>query len=256
MIMDVETNIIEVTSNNISEYPQAICYINPKHETHHLKVKWLEKQFKLGLKIKLLNIEQQKRPFGFIEYIPGEHCWRSVDAKGYMFLHCLWTNGKKFQRQGLGTLLLEEAEKDAAGMNGVAVLASDKSFMANSEIFKKNGYTIAAESGKEQLMVKQFKKSPLPKINDWESELKKHQDLTFIYSKQCPWVARFIEDVRPVLKQEKLTPRIIELKTPQDAQNAPSLYGVFNLIYKGRLLADRNISITRFKNILKKDILN
>ncbi len=250
-----EAKIVEVTAENLSEYPQAICFINPKHETHHLKVNWLEKQIKLGLRIKLLYVKDQKRPFGFVEYVPGEHCWRSVDARGYMFLHCLWTNGKKLQRQGLGTVLLKEVEKDAGDMNGVAVLTSDKSFMANREIFEKNGYTIAAESGKEQLMVKQFRKSALPGINDWESELKKYQDLTIVYSKQCPWVARFIQEVKPVLKQEKLTPKIIELKTPQDAQHAPSLYSVFNLIHEGRLLADRNISITRFKNILKKEIL-
>ncbi|MCP4751421.1 MAG: hypothetical protein GY866_11040 [Proteobacteria bacterium] len=44
-------------------------------------------------------------------------------------------------------------------------------------------------------------------------------------------------------------------KNAEDAQKAPSLYGVFNLIYKGKLLADRNISITRFKNIVKKEII-
>jgi hypothetical protein len=47
--------------------------------------------------------------------------------------------------------------------------------------------------------------------------------------------------------------QITELKTPADAQNAPSLYSVFNLINNGKLLADRYISLTRFNNILKKE---
>ena len=165
--MNLEPNIVEVNAKNLPEYPQAICFINPKHETHHLKIDWLKKQFEKGLKIKLLYIKEQKRPFGFIEYVPGEHCWRSVDAKGYLFIHCLYTNGKKFQGQGLGKLLLDEAEKDAKKMLGVAVLTSDKSFMATRDIFTKNGYNIAAESGKDQLLVKQFKKGPVPVINDW-----------------------------------------------------------------------------------------
>jgi hypothetical protein len=46
-------------------------------------------------------------------------------------------------------------------MMGVAVVTSDKSFMASKEIFMKNGYNIISESGKEQLTAKRFiKKAP------------------------------------------------------------------------------------------------
>ena len=246
--------IVEVTNENLAEHPQAVCFINPKHEFYHLKVDWLREQFKNGLKIKLLYLEGEKRPIGFIEYVSGEKCWRAVNAKGFMFIHCLWTNGKKFQHQGLGSLLLEEVEKDAKDMLGVAAVTSDKSFMANKEIFQKNGYNIFAESGKEQLMVKKFKEGPQPSFNDWESELEKYKDFTMVYSKQCPWVARFVEEVKPILLKEKLEPTFIELTTPEQAQKAPSPYGVFNLMYNGKLLADRYISNTRFSNIVKKDI--
>jgi len=123
-----------------------------------------------------------------------------------------------------------------------------------NQIFLKNGYHTVAESGKEQLMAKQFKDGPLPSINDWQSELEKHKDLTIVYSKQCPWVARFMEEVKPFLDEYKLKPRIVEINTPEEAQKAPSLYSVFNLIYEGKLLADRYISTTRFINIVKKEI--
>lgn len=252
--MNFETNIVEVTKANISQHPQAICFINPKHELYHKKIEWLEEQFENGLRIKLLYLEGEKRPIGFIEYVPGEYCWRSVNAKGYMFIHCLWTNGKKYQHQGLGTLLIEEVEKDAKGMLGVAVVASDKSFMANKEIFMKNGYSIISESGTEQLIAKRFHEGSLPSLNDWESEMKQYHGLTMVYSKQCPWVARFIEEVRPMLEEKHLEPKIVELTNAAEAQKAPSLYGVFNLIHNGKLLADRYISTTRFLNIVKKEI--
>ncbi len=252
--MNLKTKVVNVTMQNIAEHPQVICFINPKHEFYHKKIEWLKEQFKNGLAIKLLYLENEKKPIGFIEYIPGEFCWRSVSAKGYMFIHCMWTNGKKHQHQGLGTLLLKEAEKDAAEMTGVAVVTSDNSFMTNKSILIKNGYEIISESGKEQLLVKNFKQGALPTINDWQSELAKHTDFTIIYSKQCPWVARFIEEVKPVLEQENLSPKIIEMTTPQQAQKAPSLYSVFNLIYNGKILADRYISITRFQNIIKKEL--
>ncbi len=252
--MEFKTKIIDITEDNIKEHPQAICFINPRHELYHKKIGWLKEQFGNGLKIKLLYIEEEKRPIGFIEYISGENCWRSVDAKGYMFVHCLWTNGKKYQHKGFGTLLIKEVEKDAKGMSGVAVITSDKSFMSNKQIFIKNGYHIISESGKEQLIVKQFKKGSLPSINNWENELKKYKGLNIVYSKQCPWIARFVEEVKPILKERKLKIKFVELKTAAEAQRAPSLYSIFNLIYDGKLLADRNISITRFLNIVKKNL--
>lgn len=254
--MDLQTNIVEVTADNLSENPGAICFINPKQKSYHKKVDWLTEQFDYGLKIKLLYIQEEKRPVGFIEYVPGEHCWRAVNAKGYMFIHCLFTNGKKYQHQGLGRLLLEEAEKDAREMLGVAVVTSAKAFMSSNQLFLKNGYTVISESGKEQLLLKQNKDDPLPTINNWQKELEKYQGLNIVYSKQCPWVARFIDDVKPFLEKENLVPKIVELKTPAQAQKAPSLYAVFNLIYNGKLLADRYISTTRFMNIVRKEIKN
>ena len=245
--MNLEPEIIDVSPDNLSDHPQVICFINPKHELYHKKVDWLKEQFKNGLKIKLLYLKNENKPIGFIEYIPGELCWRSVDAKGYMFIHCLWTNGKKFQHQGLGQLLLEAVEKDSQDMLGIAVMASDKSFMTTKEIFVNNGYQIIEESGKDQLLIKQFKDGPLPSINDWQKELVKYKGLSIVYSKQCPWVARFIEEVKPFLNENNLDPAIIEMKTPAQAQKAPSLYSVFNLIYDGKILADRYISTTLFK---------
>jgi len=252
--MTIKTKIIDVTAENLSENPGAICFINPKNEYYQIKIKWLLEQYKNGLKIKLLYVEGEKSPKGFIEYVPGEYCWRPVDAKGYMFIHCIWTSGKKYQLQGLGRLLISEAENDASGMNGVAVLTSDGSFMVRKDIFLSNGYRIIAESGKDQLLIKQFRNAPLPFFSDPSFDLTKHNGLTIIYSKQCPWVARFIEEVKPIMEKRKLIPEIIEIGTPAEAQKTPSAYGIFNLIHNGKILADRYISITRFVNIINKEI--
>ncbi len=250
----MQSYIVNVTADNISDYPQAICFINPKHPQFHHKIDWLEEQFQNGLIIKLFFFETEKRPVGFIEYVPGEYCWRSVDAKGYMFIHCLYTSGKKYQHQGLGRLLLQEAEKDARDMLGVATMTSDAAFMATRELFLKNGYKIIAESGKEQLLLKPFKEAPLPSFN--EARVPPHLDKGWVilYSKQCPWVARFIKEVQPVLQEKGLTPKMIELKTHTQAQQAPTLYGVFSLIHDGKILADRYISTTRFVNIVEKEM--
>jgi GNAT superfamily N-acetyltransferase len=249
----LEANIIDVTAANIGEHPQAICFINPKHEHFHHKVDWLEQQFKNGLKIKLLYPAGEKRAVGFIEYVPGEHCWRGVNAKGYMFIHCVWINGKENQLRGLGALLIKAVEAEAKEMLGVCLLTSDKSFMARRDIFRKLGYQVAAESGHDQLLVKQFKAGPLPVLRVLRPGTGTGQGLAIVYSRQCPWVARFLEEVKPILKKLNLILAVTELKTPAQAQSAPCVYGVFNLLYDGRVLADRYISTTRFLNILKAE---
>lgn len=246
--------IVGVTEENLPEHPQVICYINPKNQYYHLKIEWLKNRFSDGLRIKLLYIEGEKRSVGYIEYVPGECCWRAVSAKEYMFVHCLWTYGKKNQNKGPGQALIEEVEKDAGGLLGVATVTSEKPFMANSSIFLKNGYEIIEESGKDQLLVKSILNGPLPSINDWESELSKYKALTIIYSRQCPWVARLIEEIRPILHEKRIEPNIVEIDSYVKAQRAPSLYSGFNPIFKGKFLADRYVSPTRFKNILKKEL--
>jgi hypothetical protein len=249
----LEAGIVDVTAANIGQHPQAVCFINPQHEHFHHKVDWLKQQFKNGLKIKLLYLAGEKRAAGFIEYIPGECCWRGVSAKGYMFIHCIWTNGKENQRRGLGASLIKAVEAEAKAMLGVCVLTSDKSFMARREIFLKLGYEVAAESGNEQLLVKQFKAGPLPILHKPQPGTGTGKGLAIVYSRQCPWVARFIEEAKPILKKMNLAFSLRELKTPAQAQNAPAAYGVFNLLYDGRILADRYISTTRFLNILKAE---
>jgi len=250
--MIIKSSIIQVTSENLSEHPGAICFINPKNEHFGHKVAWLKDQFENGLRIKLLYIDGEKSPKGFIEYVPGEFAWRPVKAEGYMFIHCIWTHDKKYQSQGLGKQLISEVEADASGMKGVAVLVSIGSFMADSRIFLKNGYRIAETTERDQLLVKQFVEGPLPVLNKSGIDLTRYKGLTFIYSRQCPWVARFIEEVKPVLEKKNLVPEIIEIRTPAEAQKAPSVYGTFNLIYNGKIFADRYISVTRFLNIIDK----
>jgi hypothetical protein len=142
---------------------------------------------------------------------------------------------------------------DAKGKLGVAVVASDDSFMASKDIFLKNGFKIVEEDGKQQLLVKQIKKGKSPSFKDYKKQLEKYRGWNIVYSNQCPWVARFISELDKEIIR-KLNVKIKELKTPQQAQNAPSIYSVFTLIKEGKILADHYISGTRFNNIVNKEI--
>jgi len=127
--------------------------------------------------------------------------------------------------------------------------------MAKPDIFLKNGFSIAETSGIHTLLIKTLKEGPKPRITDWQSKLAEYQDLTVIYSEQCPWVARFIRELEDDPLPLKVNLKIERLNDAMQAQEAPSVYAVFNLVYRGRLLSDHYISRTRFVNILKKEHL-
>ena len=254
--MNKNASIVDVGAGNMSEHPEAICFINQKNPCHGIKTGWLGKRFKEGLKIKLLYLGGDKKPAGLIEYVPGEYAWRAVSAKDYMFIHCIWVYPNKNKDMGLGSMLIEECVKDAKkqGFLGVAVIASEGPFMAKKEIFQKNGFSIVESCGKYSLLTKSFKKGSLPKFRDWEKQLAGYKGLNIVYSNQCPWVARFVTEVSESVREKGLRIKFNELKTAKDAQDAPSIYAVFSLIKDGKLLADHYISETRFRNILKKEI--
>lgn len=254
--MKSKDKIVRINSDNITEYP-CTCFLNPKNEGYLIKSDWLKQRFSEGMTIIQLYLEENKKANGFIEYLPGEYAWRAVDAAGYMFIHCLWITPNKYKNQDYGSMLVRECIKDAEklGKNGVAVVTSKGPFMAGKSLFVKNGFKSAAKARPSfELMVKTLKDGTLPKFRDCEAQLAKYQGLNFIYSNQCPWVARSINELSEVTKEYNLDVNIIELKTAEEAQNAPSVYAIFNLVYNGKLLADHYISKKRFENIIKKEI--
>ncbi len=251
----MEPTIVDVNEKNISPYPAA-CFMNPAAEGYQTKLAWLKKRFSEGLKIKLLYFENDRKCHGFIEYILGENAWRAVEAPGYLFIHCLWISPNAVKNKGYGSLLLKECIEEAKkqGKYGVAVVASDGTFMAKKNLFLKNGFQVAETSGMYTLLVKPLKKGPLPKFRDRQKQLGKYKGLNIVYSNQCPWVARFIKEIDEIIQAKGLRIKIAELRTARQAQAAPSIYGVFTLLQDGRILADHYISQRRFLNILNKDL--
>lgn len=231
---------------------------NPAHPGRIHKNCWLRTQFKKGLRAKVL-LTPDNRQCGYIEYLPGEYAWRGVNARGYMFIHCVWTFFKQYQHQGLGARLVQAAVEDArsAGLLGVAVVARDRPWLASPALFLRNGFQAvdSAPPDYQLLVMKLDPEAADPSFKkDWEAKLKKYsRGFTIIRSQQCSHVTKFADEIAESAAQEYgLKPRIVELKTHRDAQNAPTPYADFALIYNGRLIADHPISRTRFRNIMNK----
>jgi len=254
---EAKPRLIDVDAASFDELP--CCGIKSRtHPGRQEKRCWLQKNAGFGLRAKAL-LAPDGQPSGYIEYIPGEFAWRAVDADNYMFIHCLWIYFKKHQRKGWGRLLVETCLEDAkkAGKSGVAVMVREGPWLADRRLFLASGFEPVDTAPPDyELLVRKFnKRATNPAFRgDWDRKLQQHsRGLTIIRSSQCPHIAKFTADIAETAEKEyRLKPTVVDLQSPSDAQNAPTPYAIFALIYEGRLLADHQISRTRFRNIMKK----
>ena len=252
--------IVDTNPDNILDY--GICgYKSLKHEGLRRKIDWLKKHRSEGIRIKTLYSDQDGTQ-GMIEYIPGEYNWRPVEAAGYMFIHCVFVGFKReYKGKGYGSLLLKECLNDAEkdDMHGVAVVASKDPFMAGEELFIKNGFAgVDTAPPGYTLLVKKFdRNAPTPRFKgDWNRKLSQYnKGLTIFQSDQCPYVAKCVPEISDVAENVYgIKPKIIDLKNCQEAQDSPCPFGIFGIIYNGKIIAEHVISSKRFSNIMSKEL--
>ena len=248
--------LITVSPDTLADYRGISCFMNPEQEGAKIRIDWIRERFSEGLTIRILIVPDTRKTVGYIEYIPGEYAWRAVDADGCLFIHCIWVYPKMMREHGYGSLLVQACIDDArqAGMTGAAVITSEGPFMAGKDLFLDCGFSLVEEEEPSySLLFHPLKEAPRPRFRDWRSRLADFQGLHIIYANQCPWVARSIRELSGIASDHGLDLQLTELKTAREAQNAPSVYGIFSLVYNGRLLADHYLSATRFRNILRKE---
>ncbi|MCK0109476.1 N-acetyltransferase [Flavobacteriaceae bacterium S0825] len=249
--------IIEVTPNNV-EQETLFCIKDIKKPGFESKRKWFEKRYKEGLHLKILKDNSDKM-LGFIEYISANQAWRPVNAENFMFIHCLVVYSKKDRDKGYGSLLINEAEKETKKqqMSGLCVMTSDGSWIANKTIFEKYGFAEVDRRGRFELLSKTWdKNADIPKLFDWTKQQKKYKGWHLVYADQCPWHEKSAFDLLNTAMDYGVDLKVTKINSAKEAKNAPSGYGVFNLLHDGKLLEDHYISATRFKNILNKEVEN
>jgi len=232
-------NIVEVTRENMSE-KGFFCYMSKKKsEGYQRKLKWLRDRFDEGMRIKMLDLRQGGR--GFIEYIPGEYAWRAVNADGYMLIHCIWVAGRS-KGKGYATQLLNECFKDAekAGMKGVAVVTSEGNWLVGKNLFLRHGFECADQRPPFALMVRKFGNATSPSFSgNFEQRLRTYKKgLTIFRSDQCPYVDAAAGAALEAAKELGIGTKVIELKSAEEVRRlSPSPYGVFGIVYDGKLVS-------------------
>jgi hypothetical protein len=251
--------LVDVDATSFDALP--CCGIkSPNHPGRREKYCWLQANSKFGLRAKAL-LDADGEPCGYIEYLPGEFAWRGVEASGYLFIHCLWNHSKRHQRQGRGSAMVEACLNDAkeSGMKGVAVVTREGPWLADRRLFLTNGFrTVDTAPPDYELLVRKLKATAADPAfkGGWDEKVASYgRGLIIVKSSQCPHIAKFAAEIAGTAEEEyRIKPRIVEIESCQDAQNAPTPYAVFALIYKGRLVADHQISRTRFRNIMNRCI--
>ena len=252
-----EYEIVDTNADNIGAC--SICGRKPgKTEGYRCKLEWLKKRYAEGLRYKVLR-SRQFGDIGVIEYAPGSHAWRPVEAEGYLVIHCLMVN-RKHKGKGLGALLLDSCLSDAkkSKCRGVAVVTRSDSraiFMAGSGLFIKAGFVSVESIPPYELLVKKFKKAaPDPRfIVDRERVLTKYKKgLTILAADQCPWFPKCVKDIAEAARARGLKPKVVRIRSAKASRELPTPYGMFSIIYDGRLIVERPVSGTRFRNIMSK----
>jgi ribosomal protein S18 acetylase RimI-like enzyme len=240
--------IIDVNEANVDNRG-FFCYMSKKKSVgYRRKLAWLEARFSEGMRIKLLELPDR----GFIEYLPGENAWRAVDARGYMFIHCLWVVGKSKGR-GFASALLDECIRDAkaAKMKGVAMLTSEKNWLLKKRFLEKHGFERVAESPPPfSLMVRRFGTVKLPSLLDNSATVRRRYGtgLTVFRSDQCPYIEDATKTALHAAANADIEGRVVELKSAAEVRKlSPTPFGVFGIVLHGRLLS--------YHYMLEKDLL-
>jgi GNAT superfamily N-acetyltransferase len=248
MAKEEKIELIDVNKGNVSETGFFCLMSRRKSEGFQEKLKWAKERFDEGMRIKMLGGGAR----AFIEYIPGEYAWRGVNAKGYLFIHCLWVVGKS-KGKGYGGFLIDECIKDAkkSGMRGVAMITTEGNWLAGKKLLVRHGFEPVAKAPPSfELMVKKFKKAPSPSfINDWDKKASRYKKgLVILCTAQCPYLLDATNILLDAAGELGIKSGVIELRSAQEVRDkSPSPYGVFGVVYNGKLLS--------YHYLLKKDFL-
>ncbi len=252
-----DTEIIDLTPENIADY--GVCGYKDvkKHPELRRKIQWFKEYYPKGLRIKAL-ISETGGYQGMLEYMPGEHAHRPVDAGGFMFIQCIFVGFRKeFKGRGYASSMIDACIKEAreAHMKGVAVVTRKGSFMAKREIFIKKGF-VPVDTAKPDFELLALKFDPEAENPGFKPALRRDRDLyadglTIFRSPQCPYSEKNVKAIMGTARNKYgLSPRMIEMEDAESVQNSPCAFGTFCIVYNGKVISHHPISNGRFVNIM------
>lgn len=248
--------ILAVTPENIN-YEGIFCAVKGEYsEGINKKIEWYKKRYQEGLRI-LIAKDKDGKNAGFIEYVPGEYSWRTINAKGYLMIQCLQI-AKRETRKGYGKLLLEHCLEEGNRYDGIAIVTSSKPWVNDKNFFTRNGFKVVDKAPPYfELVVKQTNtEAPLPMFNSgWGDRAKSYGNgVTVTYSDQCPFIDGALKNIESAAKECAQPIQLQKIETSKQAQEAPSPYGTFNIILNGKVLTHRILDTERYIQLIRSEL--
>lgn len=209
------------------------------------KNKWLHDRFEEGLKY--VQLIENKKQVGFIEYTDAECSSRVVYANDYVVIHCLWVSelGKGYGSELIAKCLADAQQRKKKGV--VVVTNSQTSWTPSKDIFLKNHF-VEVDTALEQfeLLVYKFDENAVsPSFpTDWVERTQRFHDLTILRSFQCPYVEVATENIVAGAEKIGIDVNIVELSNRDDLMRlSPTPYGIYAVIYKGQLITFHRLTV-------------
>jgi GNAT superfamily N-acetyltransferase len=243
-----EIQILSLTESNLGKV-QMFCGHSPTYRRgYRAKMEWIQARLREGMRYKLLRVNGHNA--GMLEYTPGEFAWRGVEARGYLFIHCLWVIGRN-RGHGFGRQLLQEILEEARGTNGVAVMVSKTHWLPTPKLFLKNGFELAdQEPPSFDLLVRRFDpQAPLPHFKRSLQTIP--PGLTLFHSDQCPYTQNVPDITSQVGKRLNIPVHIIHVDSAQAAQEVPCPNGTLAYFHDGTLLTYRPTGTEKLLDLIK-----
>lgn len=245
---------IKVNNENL-EREHICCAISDNNDIQVLSKKaWLRERFSDGL----VFLKSTERGKCFIEYIPAENAWNSIDAAGYLYIDCLWVSGS-FKGHGYSVDLLNACIEDAKINKkiGLCILASAKKkpFLADPKFLQHKGFFVCdeADNGIQLWCLPLSENAPLPKFKDCAKHPHTNKKgYVLYYTDQCPFNAKYVPIIEKIAKEKSVLFKTIHLQSKEQAQNAPTPIMTYSLFYNGEYLTNEQMNDKRFLKLLEK----
>ena len=243
---------IQVTEENI-EKEHICCAISNNNDVQVASKKaWLRDRLKEGL----VFLKSTERGKCFIEYLPAEYAWNPIEAKGYMYIDCLWVSGS-FKGHGYSNDLLQACIDDsrAKGKKGLCVLSSKKKkpFLSDPGFLKYKGFEVCdeADNGIQLWYLPFDKKTEKPEFK----KCAKHPHIeekgyVLYYTSQCPFNAKYVPILKQTAKENGIPFHAIHIENKEEAQNAPTPITNYALFVDGEYVTNEQMNDKKFLKLL------
>jgi len=239
--------IITLTKENIDQ-EHICCAMSAQDQQVISKKEWLKEQFEQGLIFSKMNV----RGKCFIEYMPIEKAWISLEGDQLMFIHCLWVSGK-YQGLGYAKALLNDCIKKSQLMDkrGLVMVSSKKKkpFVMDYNFLRKHGFQ-PVDSWNDYVLMAYTFDGNIDHISFQICDIQE-DGLVLYYTYQCPFHIKYVALLKEYCHDHNIPLIVHHIKSREAALLAPTPLS-YSLFYHKKFITREVLLIKKFEKIWRK----